>query len=56
MRFKLDENADPRWRIPLEKMGHQVSTVGEEGLQGANDDLIANTCGQLGLCLITVDR
>ena len=25
MHFKLDENADPRWRLPLEHAGHFVS-------------------------------
>ncbi len=55
MRFKLDENADPRWRIPLEEAGHQVSTVREERLQGSDDRLIARTCKDQGLCLITAD-
>jgi hypothetical protein len=27
MHLKLDENADPRWRIPLEAAGNTVSTV-----------------------------
>jgi predicted nuclease of predicted toxin-antitoxin system len=55
MRFKLDENADPRWRIPLEQTGHHVSTVSEERLQGSEDRIIALTCKDKGLCLITVD-
>ncbi len=55
MRLKLDENADPRWRVPLEKAGHLVSTVREEGLQGAADPVIAMTCKAMDLCLITVD-
>jgi predicted nuclease of predicted toxin-antitoxin system len=54
MRFKLDENADPRWRIPLEEAGLHVSTVAEEHLQGAKDPVIAKKCKELGLCLITV--
>ena len=55
MRFKLDENADPRWRMPLEEAGLHVSTVAEEHLQGAKDPVIAKKCKELGLCLITVD-
>jgi Domain of unknown function (DUF5615) len=37
VRFKFDENLDPRWRTPLEQARHQVTTVAEEGLQGADD-------------------
>lgn len=55
MRFKLDENADPRWRVPLEEAGHHVSTVSEEHLQGSEDRVIALTCKEKGLCLTTVD-
>jgi predicted nuclease of predicted toxin-antitoxin system len=55
MRFKLDENADPRWRTPLEETGHHVSTVSEEHLQGSEDRAIAITCKDKALCLITVD-
>jgi predicted nuclease of predicted toxin-antitoxin system len=55
MRFNFDENADPRWRIPLEEAGHHVSTVAEEHLQGAKDPVIARTCRDLGLCLVTAD-
>jgi len=55
MRFKLDENADPSWRIPLEEAGHGVSTVAEERLRGSQDSVIAQTCKNVGLCLITAD-
>ncbi|MEW6351752.1 MAG: DUF5615 family PIN-like protein [Thermodesulfobacteriota bacterium] len=55
MRFKLDENADPRWRMPLETDGHTVSTVLEERLQGTDDHILAETCKEHGLVLITVD-
>lgn len=55
MRFKLDENVDPRWREPLQQAGHQVSTAAEQSLNGAKADLIAETCRKLGLCLITAD-
>ncbi len=55
MRFKLDENADPHWREPLEHEGHQVSTAAEESLTGATDSVIAETCRRLDCCLITAD-
>lgn len=55
MRFKLDENANPRWRVPLEDAGHDVSTVADERLQGAKDSLIAEICRAEGRCLITAD-
>jgi predicted nuclease of predicted toxin-antitoxin system len=52
--FKLDENADPRWREPLTLAGYEVSTVAEESLQGAEDEVVAETCQAEGRCLITV--
>ena len=55
MRFKLDENLDARWRVPLEEAGHQVSTVAEEALEGTDDRTLAETCHSLGLCLVTAD-
>ncbi len=55
MHFKLDENADPRWRQPLEAEGHQVSTVAEENLRGTDDRTLATLCRQQGFCLITAD-
>ena len=55
LRFKLDENADPRWREPLEEAGHQVSTVAEESLSGAPDEALADMCRSLRLCLVTAD-
>jgi hypothetical protein len=55
LRFKLDENADPRWREPLELAGHRTSTTAEESLNGSADGTVAATCQELGLCLITAD-
>jgi len=55
MHLKFDENADPRWRLPLEEAGHSVSTVAEERLQGEADATIAAVCRSLGLCLLTLD-
>lgn len=55
MHFKFDENVNPRWRVPLEKDGHTVSTVAEEKLQGEADVTIAAICRSPGLCLLTLD-
>ncbi|HEO70556.1 MAG TPA: hypothetical protein ENN80_04785 [Candidatus Hydrogenedentes bacterium] len=55
LRFKLDKNADPRWREPLEEAGNRVSTVREEGLQGTDDGTLVDVCRDEGLCLITAD-
>jgi len=55
MHFKLDENADPRWRIPLEEAGNTVSTVAEEKLRGEADATIAAVCRSLDMCLLTLD-
>lgn len=55
LHFKLDENADPRWREPLEREGHRVSTTAEEGLNGSADEVVAQICQDLDLCLISVD-
>ncbi|TKB81645.1 MAG: hypothetical protein E8D45_01715 [Nitrospira sp.] len=55
MRFKLDENCDPRWQAPLLAAGHTVASVFDEGLQGAEDETIASACRSEGRCLITAD-
>ncbi len=55
MHCKFDENADPRWRIPLEQAGHTVSTVAEEKLRGESDATIAAVCRSLDMCLLTLD-
>ncbi|MCX5879704.1 MAG: DUF5615 family PIN-like protein [Deltaproteobacteria bacterium] len=53
--FKLDENADRRWFSSLEKAGHRISTVVEEGFAGADDAVVAATCKRMELCLVTAD-
>lgn len=55
MHFKFDENADARWRAPLEDAGHTVSTVAEEKLRGETDATIAAVCRSLDMCLLTLD-
>ncbi len=56
VRFKLDENADPRWAAPLAQAGHKVKSVAQQSLQGADDEVVAEACRQEGLCLITADQ
>lgn len=55
LHFKLDENMDPQWRIPLEQEDCRVSTIAEEGLQSTDDRTLAKTCQDHALCLITAD-
>lgn len=55
LRFKLDENADPRWREPLTEAGHDVSTAAEQELGGVADDEIAEKCRVEARCLVTLD-
>lgn len=55
MRFKLDENCDPGWKVPLVLAGHEAATAAEESLQGAEDDVLAERIRKEGLCLITAD-
>jgi hypothetical protein len=56
MHFKFDENADPRWRSPLEDAGHSVSTIPEEGLGGSDDARVAEICLDNRFALLTVDQ
>ncbi|HNR32017.1 MAG TPA: DUF5615 family PIN-like protein [Candidatus Hydrogenedentes bacterium] len=55
LRFKPDENADQRWRIPLKEAGNEVSTVAEEQLQGTDDQTLAAVCRDQGLSIVTAD-
>ncbi len=55
LRFKLDENADPRWREPLVEAGHDVSTAAEQSLEGVGDQEIAERCRVERRCLVTMD-
>lgn len=55
MNFKLDENLGRRGAELLREAGHDVSTVFEEGLLGANDLALIEFCRQEGRCLVTLD-
>ena len=55
MRFKLDENMDPRAKKILEERGYDVVMVQEQGLGGASDVQIAELIRREGYCLVTLD-
>jgi predicted nuclease of predicted toxin-antitoxin system len=55
MRFKLDENLDPRLASWLSEGGHNVETVLGEGLSGRNDEAIYAACRSERRTLITLD-
>lgn len=55
MRFKLDENLDPRLALLFEQAGHDAETVLSESLSGAIDDVIFQACKAEGRCLVTLD-
>ena len=55
MRLKLDENLDVRFAPLFHAEGFDVDTVHSEGLSGADDDLIYQTCRNSGRVLITLD-
>lgn len=55
MRFKLDEQLDPRLGALVAEGGHEVETTQQEGLAGANDDVIYDSCRREGRILITLD-
>jgi len=55
MKFKLDENLDPRAKEILTKRSHEVMTVQEEGLRGASDTQLAQVARQEKRCFVTLD-
>lgn len=55
MRFKLDENLDPRLASVVAEGGDEVDTVLDEGLSGKSDDAIYQACVASGRILITLD-
>jgi predicted nuclease of predicted toxin-antitoxin system len=55
MLVKLDENLGARGRRLFIAAGHQVATVGEQGLAGADDLTVIEVCRSEGRCLVTLD-
>ncbi len=55
MKIKFDQNMDPRGAAILKQEGHEVSTVKEQNLTGAEDEVIAKVCQQESRCLVTLD-
>ena len=56
MQLKLDENLSPDFREPLVRAGHDVATVYEQRLGGADDPKVAEGCKREGRCLVTADQ
>jgi hypothetical protein len=55
MLIKLDENLGERGRRMFEHAGHDVMTVGDEGLAGAADPRVIDVCKAERRCLVTLD-
>lgn len=55
MKLKLDENLGQRLRSLLTERGHDVDTVVDEGLVGADDEAVAAAASQMSRMLVTVD-
>ena len=55
MKFKLDENLDPRAAAILQTAGHDAVTVADQSLQGAEDISVFEVCQREQRCLITLD-
>lgn len=55
MKFLLDENLSPSHVRTLRDLGHDVVSVVEMGLSGADDDLVRATAIEGGRVLVTLD-
>lgn len=55
MKIKLDENLGSSLKLLFNQYGHDVQTVGEENLKGADDHWIIEICKTEKRCLVTLD-
>lgn len=55
MKIKLDENLGNRAVELFRESGHEVSTVIDQGLEGANDDDLIEACRTEERVLVTLD-
>lgn len=55
MKFKLDENLPAVAAVHLLAAGHDVHTVHDEGLQGADDTAVMGAAIREGRVLVTLD-
>lgn len=55
MKFKLDENLGSRTAQLISELGHDVHTIYQENLNGADDHRLFEACAAEGRCLITLD-
>jgi predicted nuclease of predicted toxin-antitoxin system len=53
--IKLDENLGERGRKLFADAGHDVATVADQGLSGADDRRVIEVCGVERRCLVTLD-
>jgi predicted nuclease of predicted toxin-antitoxin system len=56
MKVKLDENLGVLGRSLLEADGHDVMTMAEQHMSGAEDELIYEHCRREGRVLVTLDH
>jgi len=56
VKIKLDENIPHRVADAFTRAGHQVDTVLDEGLGGAEDPDVLAAAGTTGRLLVTLDR